>query len=213
MTASTPVSAPAPRTLLAMAGAPLHPSPLDKAVLVLIDIQREYTDGGLPLAGVDAAVREAAALLALARANGVPVIHVVHHGKPGSVVFDPAGPMAAIIPAVAPRDGEAVIVKSLPNAFAGTDLQARARDTGRSELIVAGFMTHNCVSSTVRAALDLGWRSTVVAAATATRALPDGRGGVVPAETLQRAELAGLSDHTAVIVENAGAWSIRRDGD
>lgn len=197
---------PTPKTLLMLAGAPLHPSPLDKAVLLLIDFQREYADGGLPLAGADEAVREAAVLLTLARANDVPVIHVVHHGKPGGALFDPEGPMTAIIPALAPRNGETVVVKSRPNAFAGTDLEAKARDTGRTELIVAGFMTHNCVSSTVRAALDLGWRSTVVAAATGTRALPDGRGGVIPAETLQRAELAGLGDRMAVIVENASAW-------
>lgn len=195
------------KTLLSLAGAPLHASPLDKAALVLIDAQREYTDGKLPLAGIDAALDEAAALLALARKSGVPVFHIVHHSKPGAALFDPLGPGSAIVTQLTPADGEAVIVKGLPNAFAGTDLEARLRQTGRTELIVAGFMTHMCISSTVRVALDLGWRSTVVAAATATRDLPDGRGGVIPAAELQRANLAALADRFAIVVDSADAWN------
>ncbi|SMH57820.1 isochorismatase family protein [Azospirillum agricola] len=196
-----------PKTLLQLSGAPLHPAPLDKAALLLIDFQREYTDGALPLPGAETAIAEAASLLALARAKGVPVVHVVHHGAAGGALFNPEGPLSAIVPALAPLDGEAVVVKKAANAFAGTALQDRLRETGRTELIVAGFMTHNCVGSTVRAAVDLGWRNTVVAAATGTRDLPDGVGGVVPAAVLNRAELAGLGDRMAVIVETTAAWS------
>ncbi len=196
----------APRSLLALAGAPATPSPLDRSALLLIDAQREYTDGGLVLAGVEAAVAEAARLLELARKAGLPVVHVVHHGRPGGGLFDPDGPLSAIVAPLHPLDGEAVVAKRLPNAFAGTDLDARLRATGRSELIVAGFQTHLCVSSTVRAALDLGWRTTVVAAAAATRDLPDPLGGTVAAGTVHRAALAALADRFAVVVRDATAW-------
>ncbi|WPB79020.1 cysteine hydrolase family protein [Archangium violaceum] len=194
-----------PRTLFAMAGAPVHPSPLDRAALVLIDIQAEYTAGALPLAGVDAAVAEAARVLELARRRGVPVVHVAHHGTPGGP-FDPQGPGSAFISAVAPIDGETVVTKGLPNSFAGTNLHERLKAIGRPELIIAGFMTHMCVSATARAALDLGYRSTVVAAATATRDLPDPLGGVITAAELQRTELAALGDRFAVVVGNHRAW-------
>lgn len=108
----------APRTLLSMAGAPAHPAPFDRAALVIVDAQVEYTAAGrLTLAGIDAAVAETARLLDLARRHGVPVFHVVHHGKPGGALFDPEGPGSAIAPALAPLDGEAVVVKGLPNAF------------------------------------------------------------------------------------------------
>lgn len=193
------------RSLLSLAGAPQHPSPLDRAVLVVIDHQKEYITGRLPLDGIDAAVDEVAALLALARRSGVPVFHIVHHGKPGGL-FDPEGPGSAIIPGVEPLEGEAVVVKALPNAFAGTDLHARIQATGRGELIVAGFMTHLCVSSTVRAALDLGYRTTVVAGAVATRALPDPLGGEVPAREVHRATLAALADRFAVVAADHTAW-------
>ncbi|MGY0832166.1 cysteine hydrolase family protein [Azospirillum argentinense] len=196
-----------PKTLLALAGAPSTPSPLDSAALVLIDAQREYTEGALPLVGVEAAVAEAARLLERARKAGTPVFHIVHHGKPGGALFNPEGPLSGIVAPLIPLDGETVVVKHLPNAFAGTELDSLIRATGRKELIVAGFQTHMCVSSTVRAALDLGWRTTVVDAASATRDLPDGAGGVIPAEALHRANLAALADRFAVVVRDSRAWA------
>lgn len=195
------------RTLLDLAGAPTHPSALDRSVLVIIDAQRDYLDGALPLVGIGPALEEAARLLALARREGVPVVHVVHHGRPGGALFDPTGPGSAILPAVAPIEDEAVIVKGLPNSFAGTELDQRLKLIGRPELILAGFMTHMCVSSTARAALDLGYRNTIVAGATATRDLPDGAGGVIPAAALHRAHLAALSDRFSIVVPDHRAWA------
>src|SRR5687767_159781 len=122
----------APRTLLSIAGAPAHPSPFDRAALVIVDAQAEYLpSGNLPLVGIDAAVAQTARLLEMARRHGTPVFHIVHHGAAGGPMFNPEGPGSAIIPAVAPRQDEAVVTKGLPNAFAGTDLHARIQATGR----------------------------------------------------------------------------------
>ncbi len=191
----------APLTLLAMAGASQTPARLSEAVLLLIDCQNEYLAGPLALPDAGAAASEAADLLARARAAGTPVVHVVHQGGAGGP-FDLDAPRGAIMEAVAALPGEAVVRKRLPNAFAGTDLDERLRATGRRELIVVGFMTHMCVSATVRAALDLGWRNTVVATACATRPLPAAVPGdqtVVDADTLHRVELAALADRFAVV--------------
>ena len=194
------------RTLLDLAGAPSHPSALDRSVLLLIDAQRDYLDGALPLVGIEAALEEAAKLLALVRRAGVPVVHVVHHGKPGGALFDPTGPGSQILPAVAPIDGEFIVTKGLPNSFAGTELNERLQQIGRPELILAGFMTHMCVSATARAALDLGYRNTVVAKAAATRDLPDGAGGLVQAAELHRANLAALADRFSIVVPDHRVW-------
>ena len=110
-----------PKTLLQMAGAAPAPPSLGEAALVLIDYQREYTTGSLPLSGVDAAVAEGAAVLKRARAAGAPVIHIAHKGKPGGL-FDRDGDGGAFIEAMVPVSGETVIEKGLPNAFAGTNL-------------------------------------------------------------------------------------------
>jgi nicotinamidase-related amidase len=192
------------RTLLQMAGAPSSPPPLDRSALVMIDCQREYVDGKVPLAGVEGALTACAEMLAAARGAGAPVIHVQHKGRAGGL-FDPDTAAFRIADPAAPEAGEPSITKALPNAFAGTELDAMLRETGRESVIFAGFMTHMCVSSTVRAALDLGHGAVVVAAACATRDLPDGRGGVVTAAELHRAELAARSDRFAIIVPDASA--------
>jgi hypothetical protein len=44
-------------------------------------------------------------------------------------------------------------------------------------VVMIGFMTHMCVSSTVRAALDRGYATTLMWAATASRELPDNHRG------------------------------------
>lgn len=185
-------------TLFQMAGASPAPARLDNAVLVIIDAQDEYRSGALPLDGVDAAVAKLATLLVAARAAGTPVVHVVHRGKPNGI-FDLAG-KGAILSELAPLPGEAIVEKTLPNAFAGTGLLERLQVAGRPGLIVTGFMTHNCVSATARAALDLGYLATIAADATATRALSDPLGGpALTAAEVQRATLTELADRSAMI--------------
>jgi nicotinamidase-related amidase len=188
-----------PSTLLDMAGVQPTPTPLSESVVVVIDGQREYVDGALPLVGVDRAMAEGAHLLTRARKSGAPVIHVVHRG--GGALFNPQTPYFSIAEPLTPVDGEVVIEKRLPNAFSGTKLQATIEATGHKQLIVVGFMTHMCVSSTVRAALDLGYATTLIADATATRDLPDVNSGVIPARVVQQVTLASLADRFAVVVK------------
>lgn len=195
----------APKTLLQMAGAPLDPSPLSEATLVIIDAQNEYRSGALPLTGIDAAVGEIATLLKRARGAGAPVIHVQHKGRPGGP-FDLDDERGHIMREAAPECDEPVVQKPLPNAFAQTDLAEKLEAAGRKQLIVTGFMTHMCVSSTVRAALDHGYRVTIPAAACATRDLPAPDGsGTMKAEEVHRYALTGLSDRFAVIAKDAAA--------
>ena len=201
---------PVPETLARMAGLSQIPADPSAAVLLLIDAQREYTTGKVPLAGIDAAVEEGARLLAFARAQAMPVFHAIHHGKPGAALFDPLQDGAAFITELAPRDGETVSIKSLPNAFAHTPLADLVRATGRREIVIAGFATHMCVSATARSALDHGFRTTVVAAATATRDLPHASGaGVTPAAVIQEGTLAALSDRFSVVIQDTAALSRR----
>jgi nicotinamidase-related amidase len=195
-----------PTTFRRLVGLPTEPAALAQSVLVLIDCQREYVDGAVPVPGLAAALDRAQRLLERARERSVPVFHVAHRGAPGSPVFDPNGPFCDIMPAVAPRDGEAVVHKQTPNAFVGTDLGNLLSATARSQAIFTGFMTHNCVDASVRGAFDLGYACAVAADAVATRDLPDGRGGIIPADVLHRAALAGLADRVAIVVENVDGF-------
>ncbi len=186
-------------TLRGLAGLTTTGHRLADSVVVVIDAQREYVDGTVALPGVDAAVENIVRLLDAARRLDVPIIHVAHVGAPGGP-FDPAGP-GVIIDRVAPIEGEGVVEKRLPNSFAGTDLDERIRATGRKTLVIAGFMTHMCVSTTARAAIDHGYDSTVVSDATGTRDLPSAVGSdVVPAQVVHETALAELADRFAAVV-------------
>ncbi|MGJ4887092.1 cysteine hydrolase family protein [Bradyrhizobium sp. HKCCYLRH3099] len=193
-----------PSTLLQLAGADLSLPSLAQSSLVLIDIQNEYREGPLALPDAEAAIAQATRLLARARAAGSVIIHVAHQGREGSL-FDRTAPRGAIVDAVAPLPGEAIVEKTLPNAFAGTDLQARLTAAGHKNIVLAGFMTHMCVSSTARAALDLGWRVTIDAGSCATRDLPDGKGGALSAALIHEVALAELADRFAIIARDGAA--------
>lgn len=189
-------------TLAQRAGRSTEPSRLGESVLVMVDCQNTYTTGAMTLSGIEAAMAEAARVLEKARATGTPIIHVMHDSGPGSA-YDIRAEIGQIHTSVAPREDEATVVKRLPNAFAGTDLQARLEAIGRKNLILAGFMTHMCINSTARGGFSLGYRSTVVGDATATRDLPTRDGGVIPAAQLHEASLAALGDLFAVVVNRA----------
>jgi nicotinamidase-related amidase len=191
------------KTLLELAGADLTPATVHDATVVFIDLQNEYRKGPIAVTGVDEAVEQASRLLGAAREQGAPVIHVAHKGRPGSL-FDRDAARGRIVEEMTPQAGEEVLEKGLPNAFAGTGLQALLESAGRTNIILAGFMTHMCISSTARAALDLGYRVTIDAAACGSRDLPDGRGGVIPAATVHDVALVELSDRFAIIARGDG---------
>jgi nicotinamidase-related amidase len=189
-------------TMLQMAGATPTPATMADGILLIIDAQREYTDGLLPLSGVQPAVEALAVLLEKARAAGAPVVHVRHKGT--GKAFNPSSSGFEIVASLTPRAGEAIVDKALPNAFAGTDLAKQLSASGRKNLIVGGFMTHMCVSATVRSATDNGFMSTIAADTVATRDLPDATGGAtITADAINRITLAALSDRFAWVVPKA----------
>lgn len=191
-------------TLFQLTGSEHPAAQWHDAVLIIIDAQNEYRIGDMKLPDVEPATVQIQQLLAAARAQGTPVAHIRHIGVPG-YLFDPEGPRGQIFDELTPIDGEAVIDKPLPNAFAHSNLQEFVEGTGRKDLIVCGFMTHMCVSATVRAAKDLGYQSTVVADACATRPLPGLAGSQFDAKALHEMELVALADFFACVVKDAAA--------
>ncbi|REK84416.1 isochorismatase family protein [Streptomyces inhibens] len=167
---------------------------LSETTLIMIDFQNTYRTGVMALDGPEPALAAAARLLAAARSSGTPVIHIVNGGGEGTP-YDIRAEIGAISAEVAPADGEPVVVKQFPNAFHGTDLEKTLRDLDAGpDLVLAGFMTHMCVTFTAQGAFNLGYRPTVVAEATATRSLAAPDGSTVPATTLQTASLTTIAD-------------------
>ena len=186
-----------PKTMFQLSGRGYAAANLSHATLVIIDAQKEYLSGPLALSGMDEAVANIKQLLAAARAAGRPIVHVRHLGTLGGL-FNPQGVGGEFIPGLEPQGDETVIGKLLPSAFHGTELAKRLEDLGALDLIVCGFMSHSSVSTTVRAAKNLGFRCTLVEDACATRDLPY-KGGVLSAEHVHQTEMAIMGDNFATL--------------
>ncbi len=154
--------------------------------LLLVDYQVALCEEGehTRLPALAAQVRErdvvakATSVLEKARAAGVYVVHV-------RLAFDPTyevrtnrtarwdsypaeramladSPAAQIVTALAPAEGEPVVVKGSVDPFIGTPLEQMLAGNGIRDLAVAGVATNLAVESAVRHAGDSGFRVTVV---------------------------------------------------
>ena len=180
-----------------------------KTALVLIDYQHEYRNGPLALPDEARVTPIACRLRAWAEASGITVIHVLHRAAAGALLFGEGSPGAEPLAGLGPAAGETVIYKQLPSAFTGTGLAEVLQAKGIENLLVAGYMTHNCVDSTAREAFHRGYKVGVVADASETRDLPGPGGETIPAAQVHAAALAGLGDRIAEIVDVATLQALR----
>lgn len=162
--------------------------------LLVIDMQMGMavrTAAGRPRANANAETN-VATLLALFRSKGLPVVHV-HHDDP-----DPASPFrrgeaeGAVMPCAAEVEGEKVFWKTGSSGFAGTGLDAWLRKQGIDRLVIAGAVAAFCVTSTTRAAKDLGFDVTLVSDALIGFDIPAHDGGRIDADTVLRVTLSLL---------------------
>ena len=112
-------------------------------------------------------------LFAIARASGVPVIHVTYDTR---LETDPRGvhptnrkrrqpdlALYRIKEELAPQPGELVIYKKRASAFFGTPLHAFLNELGVDALFLVGESTSGCLRSSVVEAWSLGYPVAVVA--------------------------------------------------
>ncbi len=166
---------------------------LDRAVLLPIDMQVGFDHPRHPPrwnVDVDA---NGLALLAAWRAASRPIIHIRHDSvQPGSPLV--AGqPGNRHRPGFSPQGDEPLVTKSVNSAFIGTDLDLRLRRVGAKHVVVFGLVTDMCVSTTVRMGANLGWDMILAPEACDCFALPDGRGGTIPAAQIHAAHVATLA--------------------
>jgi nicotinamidase-related amidase len=168
--------------------------------LVIVDIQNDYFAGGAhPLVRPDAAAAAARRVLEDFRRRDEPVVHVQHvWDAPDASFMRPGTDGVEIHESVAPRDAEPVVRKEHPNAFLDTRLEEELRARGVEHVVVCGMMTSMCVDATVRAAVDLGFRATVVHDACAAPDL-EFAGRTISADEVHGAFLAALGDGYAEV--------------
>ncbi|MBI2735407.1 MAG: cysteine hydrolase [Rhodospirillales bacterium] len=129
---------------------------------MIVDVQQGMFAIAPPIHRGEEIARRIAGLLARARAEGRPVIHVQHDGGPGHVLAKGSAGWPHH-PLVAPWPGEIVVEKRHSSAFHDTDLHRRLADAGIDRLVIAGMQTEMCVDSACRGAVALGYRVVLVA--------------------------------------------------
>ncbi|MFP1631013.1 cysteine hydrolase family protein [Zhengella sp. ZM62] len=167
---------------------------------------------GNDVSRLSAIIPATARLIALFRAEGWPVIHTREAHRPDLSDCPPSkiargnaplrigeeGPMGrlliagepgnAIVPALAPADGELVIDKPGKGMFWATGLHETLQGKGITHLVFAGVTTEVCVQTSMREANDRGYECLLVSDATesyfpefkaATIAMMTAQGGIV----------------------------------
>lgn len=139
-----------------------------ETVLLLIDVQEGFKDAKWGRRNNPCAEAKIAQLLYTWRVSGRPIIHVQHVSQEHASIFAPESPGIALQEFARPANGELLLQKHVNSAFIGTELDSSLKERGATTLVVVGFTTDHCVSSTARMAGNLGYRTIVVSDGTAT---------------------------------------------
>lgn len=167
--------------------------------LLLVDVQQAFDDPAWGPRNNPGAEVNLLRLLAAFRSAGRPVAHVKHDSVEPASTLRPERPGNALKPGFEPAGGEPLFSKSVNSGFIGTGLEAWLRDRGLTGLVIGGFITNHCVSTTARMAGNLGFRTAVVSDGCATFDFRDAE-GVIPAATMHRLGLAELRGEFAEVL-------------
>ena len=122
--------------------------------LIVIDMQKALMDD--ELYNRDGLLKNVAALIDAARANGVEVIYVQHDAGPGTG-FSVGDEAFEIADEVAPRAGEKVFVKTINSCFGNKDFTAYLEAAKDETLMIVGLQTNYCIDATVKSAFERGY--------------------------------------------------------
>lgn len=180
-----------------------------KTGLILVDIQKDYFEGGcMELVGMKEASENARKILLFFREQQWPVFHVQHISvRKGATFFLPDSEGIEFHENVTPLPEEVVIQKHHPNSFLKTSLHDELVRSGVQDVVICGAMSHMCIDATTRAAADLKYPCTVIHDACATKNLDFG-GKTFSAETVHGVIMAALQPLYARVLSRSEffAW-------
>jgi nicotinamidase-related amidase len=138
-----------------------------QSALLVVDVQQGMFMPPTPAFQGEAVVERIGGLLARARAQKLPVIHVQHDGGPGDVL-ERGSQGWQIHPGIIVAAGEPIVEKRYCSSFQETDLGSRLAAAGIERIVVAGLQTEFCIDTTCRAAAALGLKVVLVSDAHTT---------------------------------------------
>ena len=125
--------------------------------LLLVDLQVGLLTGKEQVHDADGLVKRIATLAEKARTENVPVLYVQDDD-----VGELDSPEWAVDSRVAPAAGERRIRKAACDAFHETGLDRLLREANVQHIVVAGLATEQCIDTTCRRAVTLGYDVTLI---------------------------------------------------
>jgi nicotinamidase-related amidase len=158
-----------------------------RRALLVIDVQNEYVTGALKIEypPVEDSLRNIGKAIDAANQADIPVIVVQQTAPPDSPLFATGSSGWQLHSMVVGRRRAHFVSKTLPSAFAGTDLKDWLQENRIDTVVVAGFMTHNCNDATTKHAFDSGLRVEFLQDASGSVAYQN-RAGKASAEEIHR---------------------------
>lgn len=157
--------------------------------LLIIDVQREYFDGALPITHPVGHLENILQVMDEAAKAGVPTAVVRHHqADPESPIFRLNSEMWQLLPEVEQRPRDVLIDKQLPGTFTNTNLDDWLKSVDAETVSIAGYMTHMCCDTTARQAFHHGYKVEFLRDATGTLRV-ENEAGTAAAEQLQTSTL------------------------
>lgn len=185
--------------------------------LIVVDVQNEFSaDGKRPVPNHGAALDAIHVHVARARREGWPIAWVRHHNKPHeSRAFVPGSWGAAFSSGLGPETGfgpEGLFEKDVFGAFTTTGLEEWLRARSVTVVVIVGFYTHMCLSTTTREALVRGFDVFLDPDATGARDLDDAVLGHQTADEVRRSALLHLTNMGAVLLARPPIAQSAREG-
>ncbi|MEB0277107.1 MULTISPECIES: cysteine hydrolase family protein [unclassified Mucilaginibacter] len=188
----------------------MNSSNMNKPALILIDVQIAFDDidywGGSR--NNPHAEQNIAALLSYWRRNDLPLFHVKHNSDTEGSLLSISSPGNAFKKEATPLNDEIIVEKSVNSAFIGTNLQQSLNEQGIKTVMIAGFITEHCVSTTARMAANLGFETYVIKDATVSFAKRGVNGESFTADVIHAVSLATLQDEFATIITSEQAKTL-----
>ena len=140
-----------------------------RTALVVIDLQKGIVGRQTAPHAADGVVKNATAIAASFRKNGIPVFLVrVAFSADGKDMLrplvdapwptqTPPPDWTEIVPEMGPKPGDFVITKHQWGAFYGTELESALRRRGITSIVLCGIATNIGVESTARFAFEYGF--------------------------------------------------------
>lgn len=158
-------------------------------VLLVIDVQKEYFTGKLPVTYPPESLENILKAIETAKVNAIPIILVQHTNLvEGSVTFVKKTEGWELLPEIENRQYDHLIEKNLPGSFTGTDLEKWLQDNNINTVTISGYMTQMCCDTTARQAYHRGFKVEFLSDATGTISVSN-YAGTVTDEELHRSIL------------------------